>query len=56
MNPLRVAMLHLAPELADVAHNRALVEQGLVRAAAMGAQWVITPELFVTGYLSLIHI
>ena len=50
MKPLRVAMLHLAPELADVAHNRALVEQGLVRAAAMGAQWVITPELFVTGY------
>jgi N-carbamoylputrescine amidase len=43
-------MLHLAPELADVAHNRALAEQGLARAAAMGAQWVITPELFVTGY------
>ena len=50
MRPLRVAMLHLAPELADVAHNRALAEQGLARAAAMGAQWVITPELFVTGY------
>ena len=50
MKPLRVAMLHLAPELADVAHNRSLAEQGLARAAAMGAQWVITPELFVTGY------
>lgn len=43
-------MLHLSPELADVAHNRALAEQGLARAAEMGAQWVITPELFVTGY------
>ena len=50
MKPLRVAMLHLAPELADVAHNRALAEKGLSRAAALGAQWVITPELFVTGY------
>ena len=50
MKPLRVAMLHLAPELADVAHNRGLAEQGLARAAALGAQWVITPELFITGY------
>ena len=50
MKPLRVAMLHLAPELADVAHNRALAEKGLSRAAALGAHWVITPELFVTGY------
>ena len=50
MKPLRVAMLHLAPELADVAHNRALAEQGLARAVEMGAQWVITPELFITGY------
>lgn len=50
MKPLRVAMLHLAPELADVDHNRALAEQGLARAADLGAQWVITPELFVTGY------
>ena len=50
MKPLRVAMLHLAPELADVAHNRGLAEKGLARAAALGAQWVITPELFITGY------
>ena len=50
MKPLRVAMLHLAPIVADVAHNRSLAEQGLARAAEMGAQWVITPELFVTGY------
>ena len=50
MKPLRVAMLHLAPVVADVAHNRSLVERGLACAAQMGAQWVITPELFVTGY------
>ena len=50
MKPLRVAMLHLAPVVADVAHNRSLVERGLDRAAQLGAQWVITPELFITGY------
>ena len=50
MNALRIAMLHLAPAAADVAHNRRLAEQGLARAAAGGAQWVITPELFITGY------
>ena len=50
MKPLRIAMLHLAPVVADVEHNRRLAEQGLARAAEMGAQWVITPELFITGY------
>ena len=50
MKPLRIAMLHLAPVVADVSHNRRLAELGLARAAGMGAQWVITPELFVTGY------
>ena len=50
MKSLRVAMLHLAPVVADVEHNRALAEQGLARAAEMGAQWIITPELFITGY------
>ena len=50
MKPLRVAMLHLSPVVADVEHNRTLAEQGLARAAEMGAQWVITPELFITGY------
>ena len=50
MNTIRIAMLHLAPVVADVAHNRRLAEQGLAVAAAGGAQWVITPELFITGY------
>lgn len=50
MKPLRIAMLHLAPAVAEVDHNRRLAEQGLARAAEMGAQWVITPELFITGY------
>ena len=50
MNVLRIAKLHLAPVTADIAHNRELAERGLVRAAELGADWVITPELFITGY------
>ena len=50
MKGLRVAMLHLAPVVAEVAQNRELAERGLARAAALGADWVITPELFITGY------
>ena len=50
MQPLRIAKLHLAPVTADIAHNRQLAEQGLAQAVARGADWVITPELFITGY------
>ena len=50
MKSLRIAMLHLAPVVADVEHNRKLAERGLARAAELGADWVITPELFITGY------
>ena len=50
MKPLRIAKLHLAPVTGDVAYNRALAERGLDRAAELGAEWVITPELFITGY------
>lgn len=50
MKPLRIAKLHLAPVTADLQHNRILAERGLARAADLGADWVITPELFITGY------
>ena len=50
MKPLRIAMLHLAPITADVAHNRELAERGLARAVELGAEWIITPELFISGY------
>ncbi len=50
MKPLRIAMLHLAPVTADVAHNRELAERGLARAVELGAEWIITPELFISGY------
>lgn len=51
MHPLRVSLLHLAPVTGDIAGNRALVEQATHRAAAVGAQWIVTPELCIPGYV-----
>ncbi len=48
---LRVSLLHLAPVTGDVAHNRSLVESALKLAAAGGAEWVVTPELCIPGYM-----
>ena len=47
---LRLAFLHLAPIAGDLAHNRRLVEDAVTAAAELGAEWVITPELCITGY------
>ncbi len=49
-NVLRVALLHLAPQPGDLAHNRQTIETAVARAAALGADWIITPELAVSGY------
>src|SRR5215471_231688 len=49
-NLLNVALLHLAPRPGDLAFNRLLIEDAIVRAAAEGADWVITPELAICGY------
>ncbi len=50
MSLLRIAMLHLAPRLGDLTHNRALVTSAVTRAAQLGADWVLTPELCLAGY------
>lgn len=47
---LRLALLHLAPVVGDLAHNRRLVERAVAAAAEPGATWLITPELCITGY------
>ena len=49
-NTLRIALLHLAPIPGDLARNRRLVETAVTAAARLGATWIITPELVVTGY------
>jgi 5-aminopentanamidase len=50
MDPLRIALLHLAPRAADLAYNQRLVERGIAIAAQAGAKWIVTPELATTGY------
>jgi predicted amidohydrolase len=50
MDRLRIAMLHLAPRLGELEHNRRLLEMAVTTAANMGADWAITPELCLSGY------
>ena len=50
---MKIAFLHIAPETGNIEHNRRLVEQGVSAAAAAGAQWAVTPELCIPGYLFL---
>ena len=47
---LRIALLHLAPIPGDLIRNRRLVETAVTAAALLGATWIITPELILTGY------
>jgi 5-aminopentanamidase len=47
---LRIALLHLAPELGALDENRALIESGTRIAAGLGADWVVSGELVVPGY------
>lgn len=47
---LKIAMLHLELKYADLDHNAQLIEAGIELAAKQGADWVMTPELALTGY------
>lgn len=47
---LRIAFLHLAPIPGALAQNRHLVTVALMKAADLGATWILTPELAVSGY------
>lgn len=47
---IKLAMLHLSLEFADLDANHALIEKASRLAAKEGAQWIITPELALTGY------
>lgn len=46
----RVVIVQLAPRLGDVEHNLKLVEHGLERAREHKAEFVVFPELALTGY------
>lgn len=47
---LRIAFLHLAPVPGALAQNRHLITTAICNAASLGATWIITPELAVSGY------
>lgn len=47
---LRIAFLHLAPVPGALAQNRHLTTTAIAKAARLGAGWIITPELAVSGY------
>ena len=47
---LRIALLHLDADPADIAGNRQRIEAGIAEAVRYGADWVMTPELAETGY------
>ena len=47
---VRIALLHLEPQPGDLARNRRQIETATTMAAQAGADWIITPELAVTGY------
>jgi N-carbamoylputrescine amidase len=53
---LHIAFLHLAPVPGDVEGNRNLLIHAVNKAASLGAQWIITPELCVCGYSFADHI
>ena len=47
---LTIGLLHLAPVVGDLGHNRSLIEQATVLAAEAGCDWVVSGELVATGY------
>jgi N-carbamoylputrescine amidase len=48
---MRIALLHLEPKTGDLSHNAGLIETAARTAASMGAEWIVTPELCVSGYM-----
>lgn len=45
----RIALLHLAVVPGDIQRNQYVIVEALKAAAALGGQWIITPELAVSG-------
>jgi predicted amidohydrolase len=50
MKELKISLLHLALKPGAMRHNYAMIERGVRIAAASDADWVIAPELCISGY------
>ena len=48
-NMIRIALLHLLPIAGEIEYNRNLIEKSIKRAAEKNVDWIITPELAVSG-------
>ncbi|KAB7707182.1 carbon-nitrogen hydrolase family protein [Bacillus aerolatus] len=49
MKKIRIVLLHLLPVAGDIRYNRNLIEKAVQLAAAKHVDWIITPELVVSG-------
>ncbi|WP_378541111.1 carbon-nitrogen hydrolase family protein [Neobacillus cucumis] len=49
LRKLRVALLHLLPIAGDIKKNQILIEKAVKQAADQNVDWIITPELAVSG-------
>jgi 5-aminopentanamidase len=50
MNDFKISLLHLALEPGALARNFALLERGIRTASTLQADWVVAPELSISGY------
>ncbi|MBV8135731.1 MAG: carbon-nitrogen hydrolase family protein [Deltaproteobacteria bacterium] len=50
MNEIKISLLHLALEPGALARNYALLERAIRTASALQADWVVAPELSISGY------
>src|SRR5262245_14247684 len=50
INSLKIALAQLNPVVGDLAGNAAMLRKARADAAAKGADLVLSPELFITGY------
>jgi 5-aminopentanamidase len=50
MNDIKISLLHLALEPGALARNYALLERGIRTASTLQPDWVVAPELSISGY------
>ncbi|OLO39210.1 carbon-nitrogen hydrolase family protein [Alkalihalophilus pseudofirmus] len=49
MKKIKIALLHLLPIAGDITYNQELIEKAVKQAAEKNMDWMITPELAVSG-------